>query len=358
MRYRFARAATCGPLSLFLAFSLVFFAPAARAEVVRDLYAAKVPVADQGAAALSAGARDALAQVLVKASGTDEVLSNPTISSALQEARSQVQQYVYLRGGPEGETLEVRYEFAPDYVTGLIKRAGAPLWTANRPQVLVWMVMEQNGERYLVGGDSAPQEALQVAGAFSARGVPLQLPLYDLADRAALDTQSLWRLQGSAIQGASLRYGLPHIVAARVAVLNDGRYAGDWSYFSPQGRSDLSITGDSFAAFLRDGVASVAADLAAQFAVAAAGDPQGAISIRVRGVRDYADYAQVVSWLRGLELIDSANVDAIAGDVLSVSIQAQAEAAQLAPLIELNSGFVPQPALQPDAVLEYQWQRK
>ena len=41
---------------------------APRGEVVGDLYMAQVPVADQGAGALAAASREALAEVLVKVS--------------------------------------------------------------------------------------------------------------------------------------------------------------------------------------------------------------------------------------------------------------------------------------------------
>jgi hypothetical protein len=59
--------------------------------VVENLYTAEVLVPDKGAQALSLGAREALSQVLVKISGSTDVLQNPELASALQRSRSLVQ---------------------------------------------------------------------------------------------------------------------------------------------------------------------------------------------------------------------------------------------------------------------------
>ena len=79
------------PLLLLLAVA------SSRADIVRDLYSAQVSVADQSAKALAVASREALAEVLVKVSGSVEVLQNPAIKTALKEARAHVQQYAYSR---------------------------------------------------------------------------------------------------------------------------------------------------------------------------------------------------------------------------------------------------------------------
>ncbi len=58
-----------------------------QAEFVRDLYSAEVPVAGRQQAALDAASRDAMAQVLVKLSGSEEVLAFPEVKSALSQSR-------------------------------------------------------------------------------------------------------------------------------------------------------------------------------------------------------------------------------------------------------------------------------
>ena len=115
----------------WMGFSLAMLLSAwGHAEVVRDIYAAQVPVADRSGKALASAARDALAQVLVKVSGSEEVLDNPVVAEALPGARSHVQQYAFQV--EDGAALSARFEFDASYITGLVTRARLPLWTAPR----------------------------------------------------------------------------------------------------------------------------------------------------------------------------------------------------------------------------------
>ena len=150
---------------------------ASRAELVADLHAATVPVADQGSKALASASKLALSDVLVKVSGSGNILRKPEITKALSEARNQVQQYAYVRGGPPANELLVKIEFDGAYVTDLVRRADAPLWTANRPVVLAWVVIEGEDGRQFINRDTTPVEAQVLEDEFSRRGVPVQIPV-------------------------------------------------------------------------------------------------------------------------------------------------------------------------------------
>jgi len=332
-------------------------AAAAVAQTTRDLYTASVPVADQGSRALQVGAREALSEVLVKVSGSHEVLQMAPVVEALGEARQHVQQYAYQRREGEGEddTLWARYEFDPGYVTALVVDAGAPLWTANRPPVLAWVVAEGPSGRYFIADDRTPQQARLLREAFARRGVTLQFPLFDLADTAALPPDTAWRLDGLALRAASDRYAAQHIVAGRLAAVSAGGVVGDWSYFSPDDRLDRAVSATDAEDFARQGAAIVAATMAARYAVAPSlGGDQG-LRMSVSGVTAYADYAAIVSWLESLELVDRANVEHVAGERVELRLWARAEAAQLATLIELNERLQPVPAAAGGALLSYRW---
>lgn len=337
---------------------LVFASVAGHADMVKDLYEAEVPVASQGAQALERASRVALSEVLVKVSGSVGVLQNPAIAEVIPEARKHVQQYAYSKGdGPDSE-LTARFEFDSSWVTRVVTQAGAPLWTANRPLVLVWLVVEDGGERYFANWESAPELSAQLMSEFSRRGVPVQLPLFDLADSAAISIQEAWRLYAPALQGASGRYDVQDILAGRLVVLSTGNSTGDWSYFSGRDRIDRSISSENAQAFVRAGASIVAEDMAVRYAVAASGaGAAGGISMMVTGVSTYADYAGVISWLEGLELIDHANIERVNGETIELRLHAQAGAGQLPAIIELNGRLQPLPPTSSGAQLNYQWQK-
>ena len=325
-----------------------------QAEVVNDLHSAEVPVADRSQAALNSASRDGLAQVLVKVSGSTDVLSYPAIKSAMPQARSYVQQYAYAVG--RDNTLMAKFEFNDTVIAGLLRNAGAPLWTANRPPVLAWVVVETPTGRQFLGPDTDPDLTEELRAAFFRRGVPVQLPLFDLADSAALSTSLAWQQDTDALKAASARYGVDDILAGRVVVLTTGSWAGDWAYLGERNRIDRSISANSAEDFLQAGVNTVAEDMASRYAVSPSGVSAVGIVMSVSGVNSYADYAGVVSWLEGLELIEHANVELISGDQMQLRLVAQADSAQLASIIELNDKLVPLPVPQRDGELAYRWQ--
>ena len=335
---------------------LLLAAMSLRAELVRDLYSAQVPVADQGATALAGASRDALSEVLVKVSGSVDVLRDPVIAAALGQARKHVLQYAYVRNALIASGLEAQIEFDDSYIVDLITRAGVPLWTANRPQVLVWLVMEDSSGRYFVNAETAPELSAALVAAFSRRGVPMQVPLFDLADSAALSTQQAWRQYRPALEAASQRYAVQDIMAGRLVALSTGKATGDWSYFSAGDRLDRSISAADASEFAARGAAMVAEDMAARYAVAPTAADAGGISMSVQGVRRYADYANIVAWLEGLELIEHANIERVSGDTIELRLQAQAGPQQLAAIIELNARLTPIPPLVAHTQLSYLWQ--
>jgi hypothetical protein len=326
-----------------------------RAELVRDLYTAAVPVPDQAPATLAKASREALSEVLVKVTGSVEVLRNPVISAALGDARGNVQRYGFERGAAPDRDLYARIEFDGGWVTALVIEAGVPLWTANRPPVLVWLVEDGPQGHQLVSADSSPSRVEDLRTAFSRRGIPLQLPLLDLADAAALPPQVAWSLDAAAIQGASARYNVQAVLAGRLADLSSGGVAGDWLFLMGDERRGSVITAADAAAFIGDGVALVAETMAARYAVAASAVDGEGIPMSIRGVVSYADFAALINWLESLELVERARVERVRGDELQLRLVAQADPAQLATILELNKRLLPVTA-GPEQGLNYQWQ--
>ena len=333
---------------------------AVAAELVRDLYAADVPVADQSSSELARAAAEGLAQVLVKVSGSVEVLSLSPVEQALGNARSRVRQYSYSRieplSGPAGSAtgLAARVEFDPVQVRELLAGASAPIWTATRPAVLVWLVIEDGYGRRFANPDMDQALLAGLVEGFHRRGVPVRWPLFDLADTAALDPDEAWRLPANLLLAASERYRTTEILAGRIAVLTSGEIAGDWAYFSGTGRQDRGVVRTSATEFLETGVAMVAEDMASRFALVASGGASEGLAMVVSGITSYADYAAVLSWLESLEPIARAQVTAVAGDTLSLVLEADADVAQLAGIIELNPRLLPGSAAAPGG-LNYRW---
>ena len=344
-------------LNLLLSSILVVLSSPGYAELVRDLYEAEVPVADHGKQALAVASRDALSEVFVKVSGSTDVLQNPAIVSELSRARGYVQQYSYTRDEDAEGDLSAKFEFDGSVVSRLVTGSGAPLWTANRPPVLVWIVAQEAGRRQFLTRDLAPEILTSIQQEFARRGVPVRFPLYDLQDAASLSVDQAWRLQAPPLYTASERYGVQDILAGRLTGLSTGEWVGGWAYLSSANRIDRSVTAESVEVFMVQGVALVAEEMAERYAVATSGSDVGGITMSVIGVDSYNDYGKIVTWLESLELIQHANVETIRGSEIQLRLIAQADARQLKTTIELNKRLVPVSSGMGIDQLSYQWQK-
>ncbi|MEQ8514677.1 MAG: DUF2066 domain-containing protein [Chromatocurvus sp.] len=335
----------------------VCLAQPAASRVVEDLYSARISVPDRSQASLDTAAREGLEEVLVKITGSRDVVSLPVLERAVRDAQDLLQQFSY-QSGADGDDLVLELSFSSETVRGLVIEAGAPLWTANRPQVLVWLVIDGPGGRRLVGAEDHPGLVGQLRQAFERRGLPLAMPILDLEDVVALSPGDAWRQDLAQIMQASARYPAEQVLVGRAAALSGGRWLGDWLLYDGRSRSDRPVIADSAEGFLGAGVDLVADVVAGRFALTSdlAGGTSGA-RLEVSGVATYTDYAAIVSWLESIELVEYANVEWLRGDRLTLNLVAQTDLQSLRPLIELNDRLLPDVRGGDSSNLVYIWQK-
>ncbi|MEM1403301.1 MAG: DUF2066 domain-containing protein [Pseudomonadota bacterium] len=332
--------------------AMLWGACAAQAELVSDVYSALIAVGDRQADSLSEARREGLLQVAAKASGMQVPADNEVIKGALATVSSYLQGFSYVDGA-EG-ALSVRLDFDEAAIQQLLGDAGLPLWTANRPSVLTWLVMNDGSRRRFASLDEMPQAYAAISGSFERRGVPLQQPLYDLADATALTPGEAWRQSSTALTIASQRYGDPGVLAGRVARLSNGRYAGDWQFLDEGVWHRVTVQVEDLEAFTDAGADLVASRLSARYAVAAA-----AIDLRhrvvLRGVRSYGDYRSALMALETLETVRQVMPEQLVGDQVTLRVDADADSDQLSRIIELDERFVPARLTSGFADLSYEW---
>lgn len=343
-------------LGLFCSVLVLLLPLGASAAIVQDLYSAQVPVNDRSAPSLEEGAKAALAQVLVKVSGSSGVLGSPDVQTALKSARSRVQTYVYAKGRASDDLPQVRFEFAASYITDLVKQSGAPLWTANRPAVLAWIVLQEDNRQRFLNEDADGSLASALKAEFSRRGLILQLPLHDVRDANALRAADAWSRVSAKLRGASDRYGVKDIAVARVKPGTDGEYSADWAYlFNGERLTASSRAGDAGLVMSR-GADLIADSMASRYAVRPSSGEMQVVRMEVSGVFEYADYAGVVRWLRSLEPINYANLERMQGDRLMLVLGTRANPNSLRSIIELNDNLVLQQSQDSFTALSYRWQ--
>jgi hypothetical protein len=346
-----------------LVLSLLLFAGMSsqgHAEQVAGLYDVEISVASQALEDRKAVARQALQTVFTRISGQPDVNQHPVIAEAISNASFYLKQFAYRQQATDDdEQLLLLLEFEPQLVTKLLRKAGLPIWSSNRPTVLVWLAVSDQQGRQLITGSTHPQAVAALEHHGERLGLALKRPLMDLEDSIALSAEQLWRFNKSALQAASARYQPNSILAGKVSRLSNGQLLGTWQFWFNQQYIEFDGEAENLDNYIGDALNQVASRQAKAYAIVPGTERAAGILVGISNVTSFADYAGVVRYLEGLTAVEHANVVSLAEDHLIIRLIAEGELSQLQRAIALDKRLQAQPletlAVDAPIVLHYRW---
>lgn len=278
---------------------------------VQGLYQAQVPVADRGSAERERALVAALRDVTVRVAGSADAASSPNLPDSAAEIDRLVQQYGY-RDAPDGLQLQVRFDDAA--TERLLRQLGVPIWGEERPTTLVWLVVQDGAERRLLGADAPGVAGQALRDAAGTRAVPVLLPLLDLEDQSRVRFGDVWGGFFDSVLSASERYAADAILIGRLH-RQSGGWTARWTLHNRGQTRQWSASTDELTAAAASGIEGLADTLAGRYAAGSgADDPLDRIRLRVDDVRSLDDYAQLSQFLGSRELVNEAQLLAVAGD--------------------------------------------
>lgn len=333
----------------FLVFCLCLLSFNAFAVNVSDLYRVSVAVDGQGDASRQQGVQRAFQQLLIKVSGSQDVLTNPTLIEASQNAERYMQGFSYQQDGFD-EQIYLQAWFSKALVVPLIKRAQAPIWGENRPLLLNWLAIEPTenmdigrfdvvdliratqgdeadtaetaskeqgqsiirGERELVSGQHLKLQK-RFERAFSERGLPLLWPMADLEDQTNLPFNQLWWMSTDAIKKASQRYQADAVLAGKLSQTSAGVWLYEGILLQGQEKKNILTEADTPMGALTLATGEVGQYFSDQFAIKS--DPmngRSGIRVLVKKIHSFSDYSQVLAYFKsitGVRIVEVAQVD-------------------------------------------------
>jgi hypothetical protein len=248
------------------------------------LYTVQVPVAGNTAADRSAGFKQALSAVAVRASGRQEAANNATVTGA--DPSRYVQRYATSSDG----NLSVGFDERS--IWDLLQQAGLPFWAAERPLTVIEAPGADRGQ-----GESVAQW----------RGLPVQ-----------------WTDAAAPADGGAGR-------ASLVGVASGAGY--DWTFThagqTVQGRGSVA-----------DGINLAADTLAARYAPPSTRGIS-TVSVSVAGIEDLGSYAGLLSFLADLSIVQDASVGELDGDRVRVDVTMRGDRQLLERLGAMDGHLVP-----------------
>jgi len=339
---------------------------------VPGLYQAEVPIAGDGTAQRNEAIGRAFADMLVKVTGNRRIVARGGLEQELGKASRYVQQYSYRmadpseEGGPAtgdgGSQRFLRVFFDASAIDRLLTERQLPVWSANRPSILVWMGVEQRGRRRLLVSEEEPVLRKGIEAAAGIRGLPIVFPIMDLEDQGSLQVADLWGDFDSNIRAASRRYGTDLTLTGRLVKVAKGFWRGHWRLYqgkevlnwSNQGKSELEAAADGI-----QHLGDQLADLYAPFDERGSG---GALRVRVSGVRSLKDYVAIGNLLRSQGGVERVNLVSAESDALTFDLHGRSGIKALEQGLRLGGLVEPDPladtALETGAgtVLHYRMQ--
>lgn len=329
--------------------------------IVDGLYDQEIVVGGQGDSERLSAYREGLSAVILKITGEARWLRNSTVERAIRDAQSYVQEVSYrTSSGPLEQRNFINVRFDRALVDRMLNDAGIPVWDQNRPAVLLWLsVQHPDGRRELLSADSE-HPLLDTVKEFSRlRGVPLLFPLLDLEDRRNLPTDVAWSLDEQAIRQASARYGADAILSGRVLESTNGELVGLWQYIFRDNVESFDSFERDFKVYAEGALERVTAQLAAHFGLIKLSQPIQ-VKLRVDAVDSAKDYVDLLQYIQGLAVVQSASVSRLDGSTLELDVSLIGSPFLFAEFITLGRDLVSQEALVQETnanVLYYRWVR-
>lgn len=309
---------------------------------MEGLYDAVVAVPDTSETERPAAFARALEKVLVRASGSPQVLQREGISNVLANAGSLVQAYRYQRAGPNNEALELAVSFGAVAVTRALAGIGAPVWGANRPAILGWIATQSRSGRSLATENEEGGWSALADEAARDKGIPLVLPDYDQEDQAVVSLSDIWGLFMDPIEKASEPYRYDLLGVARIAQ-NSGSYSARWALKGRGLSLDGQVQGETPDAVVDAVMAAWAEALAARYAVAPGGDQTlQVVDVVISAVENLEAYAQIRQFLAAMEPVSDAAPVRVVGGTLRIRVSFNGELDLLREHLALDRRLIPQ----------------
>lgn len=296
---------------------LIILTGLVRAEDVPALYEARVPVESQDREERDAAIQAAFREVLVRVSGRHLVLTVTSIEQALEQANRYVQQQGYQKAdkavrGKAQLLLWVRFD--KQAVDRLLHDNRLPVWGRTRPATLIWLAVDDRRKRVLLSNDMDNQLRQYLDDYARQRGIPVRLPLMDLADRSAVGVSDVWGNFEDNLLQASERYQPEAILVGRVARTTAGTWSARWSLYQDGRRQDWTASAEALHEVIRPGIDQVADTLAERFARLDEAGGGDMLLVKVKDIRDLGAYDRVVSYLDSLSAVSRVQTHSIQAD--------------------------------------------
>ncbi len=295
--------------TLFLSITLLLaLSVKLQAAEIKHMYEVNLPVVSQEADVRKAAFEQGLIEVSMRVSGSGLAPAQLDLSQAgslIQQYRyhamteQEVSDYLQKHVDAQAPAFKLWMQFDASKLKRVLAENALPQWGEQRPDVLLWLVVKDGANRYLLrqGDQSLIKDALEEAA--QARGLPLVWPQYDQTDRALLEYSDLWGQFWEPIKRASKRYNADAVLLGRMQWLQ-GSWQVDWSLLQGDEMQSWQVNAPALGLLSSSGIGVATDYIASRYAVFSGGFDNSRLLLRVHQLSSVDDYAKVARYLASL----------------------------------------------------------
>lgn len=304
------------------------------------LYTVEVPFDSSQRNAETEAQRIALAEVIVRITGTTAAAESAEMASLFPQPGRFVRQFRF----GSNDTMIISMD--GEAIGRVLRQAGAPVWGSDRPLTLVWLAVDWGmGEREIIAADDPvrmPGDARsidrnqllreRVQAVATRRGIPVAFPLLDTEDLQNVSFSDIWGGFDERLLAASARYQATSVLIGRIRTEDLQPQRWTW-FFGDQRRVDWAGEPEEAVGILADA-------LAREFVI----DPNQSIDrihLTVSGIDSVVAYGRVQRAMEGLRIVDKLMVTSVSSDRISYEIEIQGGAERLRGALASSGILVP-----------------
>ncbi|MDD1621805.1 MAG: DUF2066 domain-containing protein [Methylococcaceae bacterium] len=217
----------------FLIFALLFSTQLPAVEVA-GLYEIELVANSQSPQDRTQAIKQALYAVLDRILVSDDISKIPVVQEMLSSAQHYVKQFQYsLIAADEYAGTDarlIRVQFDEDQMLEVLRKSQVGIWSEIRPDTLLWLVVEQDGNRQFYNADTMPDIESALALASKVKGVPIIYPMLDLEEQQKISVSEVLGADSRNLLAVSTRYEVTSIMAGRVVKKGDC-WQGEWAFY-------------------------------------------------------------------------------------------------------------------------------
>ena len=303
-----------------IAMTCFLHAVTASAVELHTLYSASIPVADHNTATQDNAIQQGLKIVLIKITGNPGVVTIPNIAHEITQARSLVKTFNYQKQATShGSPYQLNMTFDQQAISSLLKTNNQATWPSDRPLTFIWISLPGSDDNHILTNNQDDLLTHTVSHLAQDRGLPIILPILDLDDQHIISLDRSQAPTQQALQQLATRYHAQAILSAQATFTNN-HFNFNWT-FQYNGQSySWETTGQTAATAIRAGMTQATNLLATQLAVLDNTNLQTHLNITVSNVNNLVDYANLLSYLKSLDIINNLTVNSMDNNTVNLVI--------------------------------------